>query len=87
MLTQDKQIAQLSSESRILGKQLAQAKQLSESSKKSFTGYVQGASSIIRQKSDEIARLKIWRTVALALIALVASYIVLKIILLKLKIP
>ena len=84
---QDRQIAKLSGESTILGKQLAQAKQLSEKSKTLYTGYVSGASSIIRQKSDEIARLKIWRTVALALAGIIISYIALKIILSRFKIP
>lgn len=84
---QDRQIAKLSGESMILGKQLAQAKQLSEKSKALYTGYVSGASSIIRQKSDEIARLKIWRTVALALAGIIISYIALKIILSRFKIP
>ena len=84
--TQGEQIATLSGESMILGKQLAQAKQLSEKSKTLYAGYVSGASLIIQRKSDEIARLKIWRTVALALAGLIFSYIALKIILSRLKI-
>lgn len=86
MQTQGEQIATLSGKSMVLGKLLDQAEQLSEKSKTLYAGYVSGASLIIQRKSDEIARLKIWRTVALALAGLIFSYIALKIILSRLKI-
>lgn len=82
---QDRQIAKLSGESTILKTQLAQAKTLSTKSKESFAGYVTGASLIIQRKSDEIAGLFRWRTIAFALIGLIVSYVALKLILLKLK--